>query len=148
MNNYNTIILCWICIKFTLNHFALLHDCTDPTECQDGVTNNCTQTCARTTSNGTSFYECGCDEGFKLSPDNTTCDGKHVSYMRQIGPGGFPSSCLFAAAPSLFGTLTSSTSCSILLPILTLMLSPQLDLLWFFIDWLSLWSQPLFADAV
>ena len=50
----------------------------DPTVCQDGVTNNCTQNCARSVFNGTSSYECGCREGFELNPDNTTCDGKHV----------------------------------------------------------------------
>ena len=51
---------------------------SDPTECQDGVTNNCTQICNRTVSNGTSFYECGCDKGFQLNSDSTTCDGKSM----------------------------------------------------------------------
>ena len=56
---------------------ALFH--TDPTECQDGVTNNCTQNCTRTTSmNGTSSYECGCNQGYELNLDNATCDGKYA----------------------------------------------------------------------
>ena len=40
------------------------------------MTNNCTQTCNRTVSNGTSSYECGCDKGFQLNSDGITCDGK------------------------------------------------------------------------
>ena len=51
---------------------------SDPSECQDGVTNNCTQTCNRTVSNETTSYECGCDEGYQLNSDGTTCDGKPV----------------------------------------------------------------------
>ena len=51
---------------------------SDPTECQDGVTNNCTQTCNRTLSNETFTYECGCDEGYQLNSDSTTCDGKPI----------------------------------------------------------------------
>ena len=47
------------------------------------MTNNCTQTCTRTVSNGTSSYECGCNQGYELNPDNTTCDGKCVCDMRQ-----------------------------------------------------------------
>ena len=50
----------------------------DPTECQDGVTNDCTHTCTRTVSNGSSSYECGCDEGYELSLDNATCEGMCV----------------------------------------------------------------------
>ena len=47
-----------------------------PTECQDGVTNNCTQTCSRNVSqNGTSSYECGCSEGYLLNEDGAICDG-------------------------------------------------------------------------
>ena len=70
-----------------LKHCILLHNniiiiyiyiYTGPTECQDGVTNDCTETCTRTVSNGTSSYECGCYEGYELNPDNTTCHGKHV----------------------------------------------------------------------
>ena len=53
--------------------------CTGPTECQDGVTNDCTQNCTRSTSNKTYYYECGCNEGYELNPaDYTTCDGKHA----------------------------------------------------------------------
>ena len=66
-------------IKFVsvfLTHCALIHTLSDPTECQDGVTNNCTQNCTRTFSNGTSSYECGCSEGYRLNLDNATCDGK------------------------------------------------------------------------
>ena len=48
----------------------------DPTECQYGITNDCTQTCNRTILNGVSSYECGCYEGFELNLDNTTCDGE------------------------------------------------------------------------
>ena len=69
---------------YNLLHNSIIY--TGPTECQDGVTNNCTQTCTRTISNGTSSYECGCSEGFELNSDNTTCDGEHVCEMRQKHP--------------------------------------------------------------
>ena len=58
--------------------FQLLLSCAGPTECQDGVTNNCTQTCTRIVSNGTSSYECGCKEGYELNSDNATCVGKYA----------------------------------------------------------------------
>ena len=66
-----------IAVGFTkVNPFASYMHYSDPTECQDGVTNNCTQTCNRTVSNETTSYECNCDEGFQLNSDGTTCDGK------------------------------------------------------------------------
>ena len=73
----------WICTAACnglINHCILTTaSCADPTECQDGVTNNCTQTCTRTISNGTSSYECGCNKGYELDSDNTTCVGKHTN---------------------------------------------------------------------
>ena len=62
--------------------------CTGPTECQDGATNDCTQTCTRSTSNETYYYECGCNDGYKLNSDYTTCDGKHA-WRYRIDWGSF-----------------------------------------------------------
>ena len=69
----------WICTA-ACNGLIILTtaSCAGPTECQDGVTNNCTQTCNRTLSNETFTYECGCDEGYQLNSDSTTCDGKPI----------------------------------------------------------------------
>ena len=46
-------------------------------ECQDGITNNCTQICTRNISDGISSYECSCNTGY-VPNENTTnlCDGK------------------------------------------------------------------------
>ena len=38
----------------------------DASECQDGVTNNCSQICRR---NGSSGYECSCENGYALKND-------------------------------------------------------------------------------
>ena len=81
LHNYYSIYV-WVSVAM---HYISLHTYfTDPTKCQDGVTNNCTETCTRSVFNGTSFYECGCcnSEGFELNPDNTTCSGKYESPMR------------------------------------------------------------------
>ena len=72
---YTTIIILWR--LHTLVNVATLV-CTGPTECQNGVTNDCTQTCTRSTSNETYYYECGCNDGYQLNLDYTTCDGKHA----------------------------------------------------------------------
>ena len=55
--------------------FFFFFCCTDLNECQDGRTNNCTQTCSRDVSNGTSSHECGCHIGYQLNEDGATCDG-------------------------------------------------------------------------
>ena len=47
----------------------------DPTECQQGVTNNCTQLCSRNVTDGTTTYECSCIEGY--NPIGNLCDGNH-----------------------------------------------------------------------
>ena len=79
----------WICTATCnglINHCILTTaSCAGPTECQDGITNNCTQICTRTVSNGASSYECGCNKGYKLDSDNTTCVGKHASHTNKQG---------------------------------------------------------------
>ena len=49
---------------------------TGPTECQDGVTNNCTQECAR---DNTGVYTCHCLEGYNISSDSdSVCNGTFI----------------------------------------------------------------------
>ena len=50
---------------------------TDKTECQEGITNNCSQTCIRNVSlSGISSYECGCYEGYSRNEIHTNlCEG-------------------------------------------------------------------------
>ena len=55
------------------NYFSLAH-LLGSTECQDGVTNNCTQECTRDMDAG--VYNCSCFTGYELSNDSTTCKGK------------------------------------------------------------------------
>ena len=45
---------------------------TGPTQCQDGITNNCTQECTRDADTG--VYNCSCysDLGYQINPDNDT----------------------------------------------------------------------------
>ena len=53
-------------------------------DCQDGVTNNCTDICSRD-RNG--VHVCDCREGFSLEADRETCTGesKHqILYMKLI----------------------------------------------------------------
>ena len=53
----------------------------DASECQHGVTNNCTHDCTRNSlqTDGTSSYECGCNLGYVLSEnDMGTCDGMMI----------------------------------------------------------------------
>lgn len=47
-------------------------------ECQDGVTNNCTQVCTRNiSSDEISAYECSCNAGYILNENDTSfCDGE------------------------------------------------------------------------
>ena len=42
-----------------------------PTECDFGVSNNCTVSCTR---NG-SHHQCLCNQGYELAPDQATCLG-------------------------------------------------------------------------
>ena len=58
--------------------FSLHCNCIDPYECQDGVTNNCSQGCTRnkTISNMT-LYICACDVGFAASHFGY-CEGKNL----------------------------------------------------------------------
>ncbi len=44
-----------------------------PTECQDGVTNNCSQACTR---NILGDYECSCNDGYALQMD--LCVGEYL----------------------------------------------------------------------
>ena len=50
---------------------------TDPAECQDGITHNCTHECTRSSSDGESSYECSCKHGYVPNENNTNlCDGE------------------------------------------------------------------------
>ena len=47
---------------------------TDLTQCQDGVTNNCTQKCTRDAD--TEVYNCSCHPGYQIDADHDTlCSG-------------------------------------------------------------------------
>ena len=47
---------------------------TGPTQCQDGVTNNCTQECSRNVTNG--VHECSCRPGYEFAlGSNSICEG-------------------------------------------------------------------------
>ena len=66
---------------FVLNGEDLLgirfHLLLGPTECQDGVTNNCTQECTRYRYANTGVYNCSCYPGYNISTDDSTsCHGK------------------------------------------------------------------------
>ena len=51
---------------------SISHSTTGDTECQDGVTNNCSHTCTRNHRT----YECGCHNGFSLNDTSPgICDG-------------------------------------------------------------------------
>ena len=43
-----------------------------PSEYQDGVTNNCTQLCTHSITNGMSNYECSCNDGYE--DNENICD--------------------------------------------------------------------------
>ena len=49
-----------------------------PSECQDGVTNNCSQICTRNSLNRQ--YECSCNDGYVL--DNMDlCVGMFITFI-------------------------------------------------------------------
>ena len=50
----------------------------DPNECQEGITNNCSQICTRNVSlSGVSSYECSCYEGYSQNnTDPNLCEGE------------------------------------------------------------------------
>ena len=48
------------------------HPCVDLTDCQDGVTNDCTQICHRDTGG---MHQCYCKTGYRLQSDEATCEG-------------------------------------------------------------------------
>ena len=58
--------------------YSFNFQCLGPSECQDSVTNNCTQVCTRSiSSDGMSSYECSCDAGYVPNENNTNlCDGE------------------------------------------------------------------------
>ena len=66
--------VCSLCVHVSYtDHFFQM---VGPSQCQDGITNNCTQKCTR--DNGTD-YECACYPGFIMS--NTTfglCEGEFI----------------------------------------------------------------------
>ena len=78
-DNSTTVIR--LCSRLLCTPFSEIHSCsfhahsttvTDDTECQDGITNNCSQTCTRNRST----YVCGCRHGFSLSDTSLgTCNG-------------------------------------------------------------------------
>ena len=48
----------------------------DIDECSEG-TDNCSQTCTNTEGN----FTCGCDDGYYLDIDETTCHGIYLKYI-------------------------------------------------------------------
>ena len=57
--------------------------CVGPTECQEGITNNCTQICTRNaTMSGESSHECSCYDGYSQNDMHTNlCDGEFNCYV-------------------------------------------------------------------
>ena len=54
-----------------------------PTECQDGVTNNCTQDCTRNVIAG--VHECSCKTGFEFALGSASiCEGSACIYHRNF----------------------------------------------------------------
>lgn len=55
----------------------------DASECQHGITNNCTHVCTRNSSqtDGMSSYECSCNPGYVPNEnDMGTCDGMIITF--------------------------------------------------------------------
>ena len=56
--------------------FCSLLKFVDSTECQDGVTNNCTQECTRDSVTGE--HHCSCNEGYELiDGSDSKCGGNY-----------------------------------------------------------------------
>ena len=51
---------------------ARINFITGPTQCQDGITNNCTQECTRDADTGVHNCSCYSDLGYQINPDNDT----------------------------------------------------------------------------
>ena len=52
-----------------------------PSQCQDGVTNNCTQNCIRNITTGA--HECSCHSGYEIQTgSDSVCEGKHAVHYR------------------------------------------------------------------
>lgn len=50
-----------------------------PFECQDGVTNNCSEDCIRNQINERVYkYKCGCDLGFRKNDIVGNCEGTYI----------------------------------------------------------------------
>ena len=72
------------CNMYCLRYYVgIINDYIDESECQDGLTNNCTQICTRNTSkiDGiSSSYECSCTTGFITNEnDSNLCIGMSLS---------------------------------------------------------------------
>ena len=70
----STVLLCMLIL-------LLQWMAADVSECQHGVTNNCTHDCTRNSSqrNGMSSHECSCNPGYVLSEsDMGTCYGRII----------------------------------------------------------------------
>ena len=64
---------------FTALSYTKASPHTGPTQCQDGVTNNCTQECTRDINTG--IHNCSCYLGYQIDADyDTVCSGK-LYYM-------------------------------------------------------------------
>ena len=70
------VIAILLAMLFTFQRL-LLWKYTGEFECQDSMTNNCTQLCTRTISHidGINSYKCSCNAGYIYINDTNLCDG-------------------------------------------------------------------------
>ena len=74
----------WLCGNFNVSTLVvtLYYIYADPSKCQDGVTNNCTQLCTRTSSGNQTFYSCSCEDGQRIMDGSETdCVGKQYQCL-------------------------------------------------------------------